>query len=60
MYGYSHTLGGYDGGQAEYVRVPFIGVDDVRQRQARCGALHAPRFEWAATRGLMVRTRCGP
>lgn len=27
MYGYSHTMGGYDGGQAEYVRVPFIGVD---------------------------------
>ncbi|GAA1184889.1 zinc-dependent alcohol dehydrogenase [Ornithinimicrobium humiphilum] len=23
MYGYSHTTGGYDGGQAEYVRVPF-------------------------------------
>jgi len=27
VYGYSHTTGGYDGGQAEYVRVPFIGVD---------------------------------
>jgi len=27
IYGYSHTMGGYDGGQAEYVRVPFIGVD---------------------------------
>ena len=23
MYGYSHTIGGYDGGQAEYVRVPY-------------------------------------
>ena len=23
MYGYSHTTGGYDGGQAEYVRVPY-------------------------------------
>jgi alcohol dehydrogenase len=23
IYGYSHTCGGYDGGQAEYVRVPF-------------------------------------
>ncbi|MER2137577.1 MAG: alcohol dehydrogenase catalytic domain-containing protein, partial [Arthrobacter sp.] len=22
LYGYSHTTGGYDGGQAEYVRVP--------------------------------------
>jgi len=27
IYGYSHTMGGYDGGQAQYVRVPFIGVD---------------------------------
>lgn len=25
-YGYSHTTGGYDGGQAEYVRVPFANV----------------------------------
>jgi threonine dehydrogenase-like Zn-dependent dehydrogenase len=37
IYGYSHTTGGYDGGQAEYVRVPFAdagptkipeGIDD--------------------------------
>ncbi len=26
VYGYSHTTGGYDGGQAEYVRVPFADV----------------------------------
>lgn len=26
VYGYSHTMGGYEGGQAEYVRVPFVGV----------------------------------
>jgi threonine dehydrogenase-like Zn-dependent dehydrogenase len=26
MYGYSHTTGGYDGGQAELVRVPFADV----------------------------------
>lgn len=26
LYGYSHTAGGYDGGQAEYVRVPFADV----------------------------------
>lgn len=39
IYGYSHMLGGYAGGQAEYVRVPFAevgclkldsGVDDER------------------------------
>ena len=26
IYGYSHTSGGYDGGQAEYVRVPMADV----------------------------------
>jgi threonine dehydrogenase-like Zn-dependent dehydrogenase len=26
IYGYSHTTGGYDGGQAQYVRVPFANV----------------------------------
>ena len=26
IYGYSHTAGGYDGGQAEYVRVPMADV----------------------------------
>jgi threonine dehydrogenase-like Zn-dependent dehydrogenase len=26
IYGYSHTAGGYDGAQAEYVRVPFADV----------------------------------
>jgi threonine dehydrogenase-like Zn-dependent dehydrogenase len=29
IYGYSHTAGGYDGGQAEYVRVPFADVDPM-------------------------------
>jgi threonine dehydrogenase-like Zn-dependent dehydrogenase len=26
IFGYSHTAGGYDGGQAQYVRVPFADV----------------------------------
>jgi S-(hydroxymethyl)glutathione dehydrogenase/alcohol dehydrogenase len=26
IYGYSHTAGGYDGGQAQYVRVPYSDV----------------------------------
>ena len=26
VYGYSHTAGGYDGGQAEYVRVPYTDI----------------------------------
>jgi threonine dehydrogenase-like Zn-dependent dehydrogenase len=38
--GYSHTTGGYDGGQAEYLRVPYANVgpqklpDDVTDAQA--------------------------
>ncbi len=30
VYGYSHLLGGYAGGQAEYARVPFADVDHVK------------------------------
>jgi threonine dehydrogenase-like Zn-dependent dehydrogenase len=30
IYGYSHMLGGYSGGQAEYVRVPFADVGCVK------------------------------
>lgn len=30
IYGYSHTCGGYDGGQAEFVRVPFADVNPMR------------------------------
>jgi threonine dehydrogenase-like Zn-dependent dehydrogenase len=30
VYGYSHTTGGYDGGQAEYVRVPFADVGPTK------------------------------
>ncbi|MDB5028099.1 MAG: alcohol dehydrogenase [Candidatus Eremiobacteraeota bacterium] len=30
IYGYSHMLGGYAGGQSEYVRVPFADVDCLK------------------------------
>ena len=30
VYGYSHLLGGYAGGQAEYARVPFADVDHIK------------------------------
>jgi threonine dehydrogenase-like Zn-dependent dehydrogenase len=30
LYGYSHLFGGYAGGQAEYVRVPFADVGPVK------------------------------
>lgn len=30
VYGYSHMLGGYAGGQAEYVRVPFADIGPIK------------------------------
>lgn len=30
MFGYSHLFGGYDGGQAEYVRVPFADAGPLK------------------------------
>lgn len=30
IYGYSHTAGGFEGGQAEYVRVPYADVGPIR------------------------------
>ena len=30
IYGYSHLLGGYAGGQAEYARVPFADVNPIK------------------------------
>src|SRR4051812_21033446 len=30
VYGYSHSTGGYDGGQADYVRVPFADVGPMK------------------------------
>jgi len=30
IYGYSHTTGGYDGGQAQYVRVPMADVGPMK------------------------------
>jgi threonine dehydrogenase-like Zn-dependent dehydrogenase len=29
IFGYSHTAGGYDGGQAEYVRVPYADISPM-------------------------------
>ncbi len=30
IYGYSHLLGGYSGGQAQYARVPYADVDHIK------------------------------
>ncbi len=44
IFGYSHTAGGYDGGQAEYVRVPYADVGPMpipgRHGPGRCGDAH--------------------
>src|SRR5262249_24134234 len=34
LYGYSHLLGGYAGGQAEYVRIPFADVGPIKVPQS--------------------------
>jgi threonine dehydrogenase-like Zn-dependent dehydrogenase len=34
LFGYSHMMGGYAGGQAEYVRVPFADVGPLRVESA--------------------------
>ena len=42
LFGYTHLTGGYAGGQAEYVRVPFADVSagqDPRRPDRRAGAL---------------------
>ena len=35
MFGYSHMMGGYAGGQAEYARVPFADVGPIRVESDR-------------------------
>ncbi|OBK76649.1 hypothetical protein A5651_05245 [Mycobacterium sp. 1274761.0] len=45
IYGYSHTCGGYDGGEAEFVRVPFADV----------GPAITP--DWMSDEDALMRTR---
>ena len=48
IFGYSHLLGGFAGGQAEYARVPFADVgpikipDDLRRRAGAVPVRHLP------------------
>ena len=39
IFGYSHTAGGYHGGQAEYVRVPYADVSPTVIPEGICLAL---------------------
>ncbi len=48
MFGYSHTAGGYDGGQAEFVRVPFADVN------------HAIIPEWMSEEDAVLLTDACP
>jgi threonine dehydrogenase-like Zn-dependent dehydrogenase len=57
IYGYSHTMGGYDGGQAEYVRVPFIGVD-AEKIPDEVGDLDALPITDAFTTGYQAAEMC--
>jgi len=37
LFGYSHMLGGYAGGQAEYLRVPYADVGPIKVPQGLGG-----------------------
>ena len=43
LFGYTHLTGGYPGGQAEYVRVPFADTAPSRSRTAHGRAGAVPR-----------------
>src|SRR4029079_5808037 len=45
IYGYSHTAGGYDGGQAEFVRGPCGDADPRLNPDDNGGAKAPPSFE---------------
>jgi threonine dehydrogenase-like Zn-dependent dehydrogenase len=72
VYGYSHTTGGFDGGQAEYVRVPFADVgpmkipDDMTDEQVLLLSDVLPTGYQAAEMGSIRRGEtvvvfgCGP
>jgi threonine dehydrogenase-like Zn-dependent dehydrogenase len=70
IYGYSHTAGGYDGGQAEYVRVPYADVSptvipEAWTRTTRCcSPTWCPRGtrgpRWAASNPATPSWSSGP
>jgi threonine dehydrogenase-like Zn-dependent dehydrogenase len=72
VFGYSHTTGGYDGAQAEYVRVPYADVgplripDDLDDDQALfLGDILPTGYQGAEMAGLaggetVVIFGCGP
>jgi len=72
LFGYSHTLGGYDGCQAEYVRVPFADVNlfpiptEISDKQAlviadiACTGYHGTELANVKDGDNVVIFGCGP
>jgi len=72
LFGYSHSFGGYDGCQAEYVRVPFADVNlfpipkEVSDKQAlviadiACTGYHGTELAQVKTGDNVVVFGCGP
>jgi len=72
LFGYSHTMGGYDGCQAEYVRVPFGDVNlfpipnELSDKQAlvvadiACTGYHGTELANVKTGDNVVIFGCGP
>ena len=68
LFGYSHVLGGYAGGQAEYLRVPYADVgpikieSDLSDEQVLFVSESFPRATWrpsSAISNLATRSRYG-
>jgi len=72
LFGYSHTVGGYDGCQAEYVRVPFADVNlfpipnEITDKQAlviadiACTGYHGTELANVKDGDNVVIFGCGP
>jgi len=72
IFGYSETLGGYDGGQAEYLRVPYANVgpiivpEDLTDEEALFLTDILPTSYWGVENGgvktgdTVVVLGCGP
>ncbi len=72
IFGYSNTYGGYDGGQAEYLRVPYANVgptlvpEDLEDEQVLFLTDILPTSYWGALNGgvkkgdTVVVLGCGP
>jgi hypothetical protein len=60
FFGYSHLTGGYDGGQADYVRVPFgmnyTHLDNLSLYQMLCHTCRVPMQ--SCKQFLMICVRC--